>query len=185
MTLAPPPATIVQMRPFGFNIVSFREAPVCSHRNVNLDPRKHNSIPWRLGLVEWVISRNEKSYLFIHPVDALLGWSHGSSKRQWKFHIAPPAQCNPSNESLTYTPGHAKETSTQCSQVRSVSGDNAYFWKFLKRAVSSSSPRMSSGQGTLFTNVKGFISRRVKSKSEKNSGANGHQLGYKHPWLKI
>jgi len=28
MTLAPPPATIVQMRPFGFKTVNFREALV-------------------------------------------------------------------------------------------------------------------------------------------------------------
>jgi hypothetical protein len=33
MTLAPPPATIVQMRPFGFSTVNFREALVCKKRN--------------------------------------------------------------------------------------------------------------------------------------------------------
>jgi hypothetical protein len=36
MTLAPPPATIVQMRPFGFNTVNFREALVCKKRNDSL-----------------------------------------------------------------------------------------------------------------------------------------------------
>lgn len=30
ITLAPPPATIVQMRPFGFNTVNFRDALVCN-----------------------------------------------------------------------------------------------------------------------------------------------------------
>ena len=30
MTLAPPPATIVQMRPFGFKTVNFKDALVCN-----------------------------------------------------------------------------------------------------------------------------------------------------------
>jgi len=30
MTLAPPPATIVQIRPFGFNTVNFKDALVCN-----------------------------------------------------------------------------------------------------------------------------------------------------------
>lgn len=30
ITLAPPPATIVQIRPFGFNTVNFNDALVCN-----------------------------------------------------------------------------------------------------------------------------------------------------------
>lgn len=36
MTLAPPPATIVQMRPFGFSTVNFRDALVCKKRSGSL-----------------------------------------------------------------------------------------------------------------------------------------------------
>lgn len=43
-----------------------------------------------------------------------------------------------------------------------------YFLKFLKAAVSSNSPRMSNGYGSPFTNVKGFISRKEKSRSAGN-----------------
>ena len=32
ITLAPPPATIVQMRPFGFKMVNFKEALVCKFK---------------------------------------------------------------------------------------------------------------------------------------------------------
>ena len=35
ITLAPPPATIVQMRPFGFKTVNFRDALVCNFKHSN------------------------------------------------------------------------------------------------------------------------------------------------------
>lgn len=40
-----------------------------------------------------------------------------------------------------------------------------YFLKFLNAAVSSNSPLISSGYGSPFTNVKGFISMKLKSRS--------------------
>lgn len=43
-----------------------------------------------------------------------------------------------------------------------------YFLKFLKAAVSSSSPLISSGYGSPLTSVKGFISMKLKSRSMKN-----------------
>ena len=42
-----------------------------------------------------------------------------------------------------------------------------YLLKFLKAAVSSSSPLISRGYGSPFTKVNGFISRNEKSKSAK------------------
>jgi hypothetical protein len=36
ITLAPPPATIVQMRPFGFNTVNFKDALVCNVNKQNM-----------------------------------------------------------------------------------------------------------------------------------------------------
>uniref|UniRef100_A0A2P2JZ47 ATP-citrate synthase alpha chain protein 2 n=1 Tax=Rhizophora mucronata TaxID=61149 RepID=A0A2P2JZ47_RHIMU len=43
-----------------------------------------------------------------------------------------------------------------------------HFLKFLKAAVSSNSPLISSGYGSPFTRVNGFISRKLKSRSMKN-----------------
>lgn len=43
-----------------------------------------------------------------------------------------------------------------------------YFLKFLKAAVSSNSPLISSGYGSPFTRVNGFISRKLKSRSVEN-----------------
>jgi hypothetical protein len=43
----------------------------------------------------------------------------------------------------------------------------SYLLKFLKAAVSSSSPLISRGYGSPFTKVNGFISRNEKSKSAK------------------
>jgi hypothetical protein len=34
ITLAPPPATIVQIRPFGFKTVNFKDELVCKHKNI-------------------------------------------------------------------------------------------------------------------------------------------------------
>ena len=45
---------------------------------------------------------------------------------------------------------------------------NEYFLKFLKAAVSSNSPLISSGYGSPFTRVNGFISRKLKSRSVEN-----------------
>ena len=43
--------------------------------------------------------------------------------------------------------------------------EKAHFLKFLKAAVSSNSPLISNGYGSPFTRVKGFISRKLKSRS--------------------
>jgi hypothetical protein len=50
----------------------------------------------------------------------------------------------------------------------------SYFLKFLKAAVSSSSPLISRGYGSPFTKVNGFISRNEKSKSAKR--INDHHI---------
>lgn len=44
----------------------------------------------------------------------------------------------------------------------------AYLLKFLKAAVSSSSPLISNGKGSPLTKVNGFISRKLKSKSAED-----------------
>jgi len=50
----------------------------------------------------------------------------------------------------------------------------SYLLKFLKAAVSSSSPLISRGYGSPFTKVNGFISRNEKSKSAKR--INDHRI---------
>jgi hypothetical protein len=64
MTLAPPPATIVQMHPFGFKTVNFREALV---RNSKDNISHYGSTKYNKNVADWKYGKR-KTDVPSHPV---------------------------------------------------------------------------------------------------------------------
>lgn len=104
ITLAPPPATIVQIRPFGFNTVNFKDALVCSV-NTRIRffispmllkgkfqfPLLNSVLGWRdLMNLNINMMTHKCNNLFIQRVNETFCWAHDSSKRQRKLNVIPP-----------------------------------------------------------------------------------------------
>lgn len=165
------------MRPFGFKTVNFKDALVCNiysrTREYIWSPLRkfqYQNIFWCSKLLNNIIHFQWKSrtrmwnYLFIQRMNKAFCGAQNSSKRKWELYCSPPE--NIGNEKSTlWRPDWNWTIWKQVKQCKVLKKPVNYFWKFLKAAVSSNSPLISSGYGSPLTSVNGFISRKLKSRS--------------------